>query len=171
MLKKIMFTLSLLLCLNTTVIVFAGELHGSITWQYNKYVGTRGDTGADIWLCPVETNDVVSTDDENMWILGNTIASKKLFHCRADGYGKYDIYNIPKGKYHIWVRSENALRNIMIKDSDVIYKYALFTYYIKNPSNYEFAEVMMIGASKTKFDIIQIDDGPAVFSYDFGYSF
>ena len=46
----------------------------------------------------------------------------------------------------------------MIKDSDVIYKYALFTYYIKNPSNYEFAEVMMIGASKTKFDIIQIDD-------------
>ncbi|MCU0372119.1 MAG: hypothetical protein MUE56_02600, partial [Ignavibacteria bacterium] len=89
----------------------SGQIKGTVTWQYNKYVGTRPDVNATIILIPedlkegnyyfiIENNsDVVQTIPES---------EHKIFLAKANGYGNYEINDVPIGEYFVLIISKKT---------------------------------------------------------------
>jgi len=92
----------------------SGTVEGTITWQYNNFVGTKGDVGAKVMLFP-ENVRISAADFE---LLQDGIPSAAcvhryhLFTGTADGYGKVTIDALPLGSYHGIVYSAKTTRNL-----------------------------------------------------------
>lgn len=99
---------------NSATSAAAGTVEGIITWQYNDFVGTKGDVGAKVMLFP-ENAHISVADFE---LLQDGIPSTACFHKyhlftgTADGYGKATIDDLPAGSYHGIVYSAKTTRNI-----------------------------------------------------------
>lgn len=95
-----------------------GNIKGNITWQYNNYVGTRPDTGANIALIP--TN--LSKDVDNSFfvlVLQQTSQGKDgIYTAKSDGYGAYEIQDVPVGEYYLLIFSNNTNSDMTISDWD-----------------------------------------------------
>ena len=170
MLKRVAFVFSLAVCMVLSMVTptFAGELHGTITWQYNRIVGTQGDNGAEVWLCPDKINTSITAREERDWIHGiENIPAKGLFCAKADGYGKYDIYGIPEGYYWIWIKSRNVSGfnpRGYFRPEEV-----LFQHMVQHEENYKDAKLMMNdGVFHIYIDKVKITQYPSSYSYDFG---
>ena len=90
-----------------------GGIRGSITWQYNKHVGTRGDNGATIFLlrAPVG-NTFASLESYQRKMLAFGIAPTEqpgiLYAIEVDGFGRFERDDIEPGEYLTVVLSENT---------------------------------------------------------------
>ncbi|BAU27750.1 hypothetical protein DFP93_1023 [Aneurinibacillus soli] len=90
-----------------------GSIKGVITWQYNDFVGTKGDVGAVIILIPADFNkSSLSEKDIILLSLGITPKNCDIYTTKADGYGNYQINNLPENDYVLLVISRKTFRNL-----------------------------------------------------------
>lgn len=91
-----------------------GKLKGTITWQYNKFVGTKGDVAAKIYIIPKDFKvDSISVDEEKSYFsFGMTPKNTNLFYAEADGYGNYEVDGIPPGEYYVFIISQSTRRDL-----------------------------------------------------------
>ncbi len=89
-----------------------GSLTGVITYQYNKYIGTRPDVGAKILL--VQTNHIPTKNDYlNIGMMRNykerpDLSDPTVYSVEADGMGNYYFDNIPAGEYYMLIESQKT---------------------------------------------------------------
>ena len=168
MVRNMLITIAMALCFFTNCeVIFAGELHGTITWQYNNFVGTRGDTGAKIFLWPTNYDkSTVTPLEEDTWILGvSAPKNKNCFLTQADGYGNFDIYDIPAGEYIIFVLSRNTSHPPTQLQPYINY----FSKYFQDIDKFAKINLSMF---KFTFATIKISNERINrFSYDFGYTY
>lgn len=80
-----------------------GSLTGTITYQYNKFIGTRADVGAKVML--IQTNHIpLDSDSHNMFF--NDYNDPMIYCTEVDGSGNYYLDNIPAGEYYLFIQSK-----------------------------------------------------------------
>ncbi|CAI8980232.1 hypothetical protein EMIT07CA2_60246 [Brevibacillus sp. IT-7CA2] len=78
-----------------------GALKGTITCQYNDFVGSKPDVNAKILLIRTDFDKNTITDvEEGVFAIGLVPKNSGLFALKANGYGNYEIGNLPAGEYH-----------------------------------------------------------------------
>lgn len=90
-----------------------GSIKGNVTWQYNDFIGTKPDVGAKVFLIPTSFNDKDYTfsDIKSYAILGDIPEGSNLQFVTVDGYGNYEINDIPIGEYFVVISSKNTMRS------------------------------------------------------------
>lgn len=146
-----------------------GNLKGTITWQYNNFVGTKGDVGAKIFLIPTNFNKNKVTDNQaDMFaMIGECPNNSGLFFGKADGYGNYIINNIPTGEYILLIVSAKTTRNFT--EPIDLYTKSLLTPVVKDYNKFE-----ILNLSINKYNILKININKGDvnnFSHDFGNTF
>lgn len=145
-----------------------GNIKGTITWQWNAYIGTKPDVNARVFLIPVGFDKLSLTQQEvNDYVLTGKIPAKTdLFYKNVDGFGKYEINGIPSGKYVIIVVSKNTTRNTAEKIPDA--EANLIKSLIRD---YSLAEKSWLTMNKHKVETITITANQTLdYSTDFGYT-
>lgn len=146
-----------------------GNIKGTITWQYNKVIGTKGDVGAVIILIPANYNPSNLTQEDLKEFYGNykAPANTGIYTIRANGYGYYELNSIPTGNYVIFVSSANNFRDRSKPiDQNTI---NLIQPRVKN---WDFFKLVFLGGRSYKCEKITIDkDRTLDYSHDFGYSY
>ncbi len=98
-----------------------GTVEATVTWQYNDYVGTKGDVDATMLLFPL--NIRIQQPDRDLLayriVTPPCVRKYAILDGRADGYGKVVIDNIPAGHYHGIIISGKTTRDITAPFSDV----------------------------------------------------
>ena len=80
-----------------------GSVTGVITWQYNKYVGTKADVGAQVFL--IQKNKLpLEEDSSTFW--GFHTDDPTVLSTTVDGMGNYYFDNVPAGDYYILIISK-----------------------------------------------------------------
>ncbi|MED1800828.1 hypothetical protein [Brevibacillus porteri] len=146
-----------------------GALKGTITWQYNDFVGTKPDVNARIYLIPTDFDKNTITDLEEGMFAYDTIAPKGsgLYAAKANGYGNYEIGNVPAGEYHILVVSKQTIRNVQ-EPVDDLTAYTLNPY-VRDWENFEAATFLLYKHVLSK---ITIEENQTLdFSHDFGNTY
>lgn len=88
-----------------------GTLQGSITWQYNKYIGTKPDIGAKVIAFPKWRLEWISIEDLALSAESPSYAKGKgIYSTKVDGFGNYTLA-LPSGEYYILIRSLKTTRN------------------------------------------------------------
>lgn len=88
-----------------------GTLQGSITWQYNTYIGTRPDTGADVIAFQKWEAQKISITDLVAILNGKEDGSDYgIYYTQVDGFGRYSL-PLASGKYTILIRSRKTTRD------------------------------------------------------------
>ncbi|OEH92957.1 hypothetical protein [Bacillus solimangrovi] len=150
------------------VVTGKGSLKGTITWQYNDFVGTKGDVDAKIVLIS-ETFDSsrYSDDDLSLLTFGITVGMEGVYAVNADGYGHYEMSNIPAGNYVLLVLSNKTRRNM----KEPIDSYTQQTLRkVLNIGN--FNEFGFLNLKKHTVEEIMIKENETTnFSHDFGYTY
>lgn len=149
-----------------------GNLRGIITWQYNKLIGTKPDVNAKIYLISENYNKNTMTNDEEslFTLLGSVSEDKKdkLFFSKINGYGNYEIDNIPVGKYLMIIISNNTTR-----PPDLVGEFetakSILTPYINDWDKFK---LVNLSKNKSEFKIINIMKNETIdISHDFGYTY
>lgn len=146
-----------------------GALKGTITWQYNDFVGTKPDVNAKIFLIRKDFDINTITDMEEKLFISIEAAPKGsgLYTAKANGYGNYEIGNVPVGEYYIIVVSGKTHRDIRQPVDE--YFTSIFTPYVRN---WEDFTLLSLGTNKYEFSLITIEENQTLdFSHDFGYTF
>ena len=151
-------------------IVFAaentGSIKGAITWQYNNFVGTKGDVGAKIELIP-ESFDInnITVDEESAWVVGDRVPKESnIFIAHADGYGNYEINGVPSGTYMLLIVSNKTTRDFYVEPSK-----SPFEQYMRDWKNFK---LCMLSVNKYTYRYVTIREGiTSVESYDFGNTY
>lgn len=147
-----------------------GTLRGTVTWQYNKYIGTKPDVGAKIFVIPNDFNhNSVNIGVLSSFAIGVDTNGDNLFIGEANGYGEYQISDIPVGKYFVLISSRKTTRN----PYEPIHPYLeqKLTYLLGSNSYKDFADFNLKFPSH-EYKIIEIEkDKTKDFSNDFGYTY
>ncbi|QDS35215.1 hypothetical protein [Brevibacillus brevis] len=146
-----------------------GALKGTITWQYNDFVGTKPDVNARIYLIRTDFDKNTITDLEEGMFAHESIAPKGsgLYAAKANGYGNYEIGNVPAGEYHILVVSKKTIRNVQ-EPVDDLTAYTLNPY-VRDWENFEAATFLLYKHVLSK---ITIEENQTLdFSHDFGNTY
>ncbi|WP_018924399.1 copper amine oxidase N-terminal domain-containing protein [Salsuginibacillus kocurii] len=148
-----------------------GDVSGTITWQYNDYVGTRGDVNADVYLIPSNFDyEGVNETELSLFAMGIQSAEVDGLHLTTvNGNGEYQLNNIPIGEYVLVVSSENTTRDLTQPVSD----------YVENTVNsllgnevYSEFELFNLKRDKHTIEIIEVQEDRTIdYSHDFGYTF
>jgi len=89
-----------------------GTVKGTLTWQYNEFIGTKGDVGAKVVLIPAtdEFSDKDTADNSTFAVLLSQTPQGKngIYTTKADGYGHYELSGIPARSYYLVFVSNNA---------------------------------------------------------------
>ncbi|TQR39104.1 hypothetical protein [Brevibacillus brevis] len=153
----------------TALPIQKGALKGTITWQYNDFVGTKPDVNARIYLIPTDFDKNTITDLEESTFLYETIAPKgsRLYAAKANGYGNYEIGNVPAGEYHILVVSKQTIRNLQ-EPVDDLTAYTLNPY-VRDWESFEAATFLLYKHVLSK---VTIEENQTLdFSHDFGNTY
>lgn len=96
----------------------SGSAAGVITYQYNNFVGTKGDTGAAVYLLPQPMRPRIQSED--LWSLtvteGRGLAEPscaKKYHVldgKVDGFGNVSFDQVPSGRYYVLIVSSQTHR-------------------------------------------------------------
>lgn len=94
-------------------LIGTGTVEGDITWQYNRYIGTKPDVGAKIFLIPIDFDPkkFKQHDLEIYSIIGSPPDNSYLYYGKTSGYGSYEISDVRTGKYLLVVSSHDTRRN------------------------------------------------------------
>jgi hypothetical protein len=76
-----------------------GNVKGAITWQYNDFVGTKPDVGATVILIPKKVKRMLTVKEMNGLVFGHAPQDTGIFVATANGYGNFQINNVPSGDY------------------------------------------------------------------------
>jgi hypothetical protein len=144
-----------------------GNLKGSVTWQYNNYIGTKPDVGAKVFLIPEKFKNNNYKDLE-LFSMGITIPDKSNLHfAKVNGFGGYEIQDVPVGKYWILISSKNTTRNM---DETTSFKPILLPLF--GAKEYKTFELFNLSYSKHEYELIEIKkDKTLDFSHDFGNTY
>ncbi|HMM21817.1 MAG TPA: hypothetical protein PKA10_13950 [Selenomonadales bacterium] len=112
--KLLLLTFLFLLVFGVTADASAyGSLKGTITWQYNNYVGTKGDVEAKVIVIPdnINSESISETDGTSLINSGIVPQNSGIFYAEADGYGNYEINGLNPGDYSVLIISNKTTRN------------------------------------------------------------
>ncbi|MED1782942.1 hypothetical protein P4V43_14055 [Brevibacillus fortis] len=145
-----------------------GSLKGTITWQYNDFVGTKPDVNARILLIRTDFDKNTITDvEEGVFAIGLAPKNSGLFAVKANGYGNYEIGNLPIGEYHVLVVSEQTTRNIDLPVDE--YPITKLKPYIQK---WDAFLSMSLMDKKYQVSTITIEEGQTLdLSHDFGNTY
>jgi len=149
-----------------------GKLSGTLTWQYNKAIGTKPDVGAKAIIIP---KNFERTDDMYLLKLDALTLSFNnygIYSTKSDGYGKYIIDDIPTGDYYILLISQNAYNDLSIREDLIVNFWAQAE--LKDLFGTDIYSKMenSLKLYKHAFDTITIKEGKeTIKSHDFGYSY
>ena len=90
-----------------------GTLKGNITWQYNQYIGTKPDVGANVIVFPKNFKPLPSKKIINVQDGKVDASSIGIYYGEVDGYGSYEINRIPAGEYLVLIVSLKTFTNYM----------------------------------------------------------
>jgi hypothetical protein len=103
----------------TATPVPVGSVSGVITWQYNEYVGTKGDSEANVALFPSPMR--VKVDDSDVPALSLAVGTGSpnadlqqkygMVVGRCDGNGDITLDNVPAGHYAALIVSAKTRRD------------------------------------------------------------
>jgi hypothetical protein len=148
---------------NTNIV---GNISGYITWQYNYYIGTKADVGADVALIP--TNLKSKGDNELFALTLSAIpqGSDGIYSTEADGYGKYVLDDVPAGEYLLLVQSNNTNSDLTV-DQYTISK--LKTHFTDQEVEYL---TLKLKLKKYYIKTIEIKENKTITeSHDFGFTY
>lgn len=90
--------------------VRVGSIEGTITWQYNKFVGTKGDVGAKVILVRSPVADSLQRlgDPERAGLTLGVVMSEQpgvIYGIAVDGFGHFAREGLASGDYKAYVIS------------------------------------------------------------------
>ena len=93
-------------------------VNGLVTYQYNKFVGTRGDNGATVMLIPAN-NEVKNYDNHSAAMLLSGTYDSGIMITKCDGYGNFSFgQTVPMGDYHVFIISKNTTSSSRFADEE-----------------------------------------------------
>lgn len=147
-----------------------GRIKGTITWQYNDFIGTKGDVKARVILIP-NTEDVKNYNNIGIALnSGSETLKSGIMIAECDGYGKYDFgNNVPIGEYTLVVVSNNAYSwNDFFNWTEEEFN-KVFSRYLNEID----LEMFRFSVKNKKYELKSVNvekDKTITFSYDFGNS-
>lgn len=99
---------------DTKVSAAPGKVEGTVTWQYNNFVGTKGDVGAHVFLVrkPFDKTtahlDATKAKELSGALISVSDEENGLFGAEVDGFGKYSFDAVPPGEYAVFVFSSKT---------------------------------------------------------------
>ncbi len=149
-----------------------GRVYGQLTYQYNKFVGTRGDNGATVMLIPYN-NEVKNYDNHKAAMLLSGTYDSGIIVKECDGYGNFDFGNsVPVGKYILVAISDNTTSAQRFDDEE-FWKF-LIDGSFGNLFSDDDRETLytFVGFSDWTFEILTIEEGDSInFTHDYGYTY
>ncbi|MBO7289272.1 MAG: hypothetical protein J6V03_04690, partial [Clostridia bacterium] len=150
-----------------------GSLTGVITYQYNDFVGTKADVGADVML--VQTNHVPQETDDGIFTVFLADSAfpgddPTIYSTEVDGMGNYYFDDIPAGEYYILIRSKNT--NMSPQKAQWVYGW--ISDYLQNKISPEALETLSLWVHTQSHQISTVNILPnktARFSHDFGNTY
>ncbi|MDX1806603.1 MAG: S-layer homology domain-containing protein [Paenisporosarcina sp.] len=144
-----------------------GTVKGSVTWQYNDFIGTKPDVGAKVFLIPNGFKHTNFTDLNLFTMIGSIPKLSNLHYAKVDGFGYYELNDVPAGDYTIIITSKNTTRN---PDSDIMVKLVLEK--LLGPTNYALFELFNLKINKHEWYSIEVKkDRTLNVSKDFGNTY
>lgn len=149
-----------------------GNVTGVVTYQYNKYVGTKPDVGAEILL--MQTNHTPLYSDAGIFLSFSEIENYKedpMIYCtEVDGMGNYYLDNIPAGYYDLLILSKETNQSPEIREMNA----GLIDNYFSGKITAEAIERLKLNAELKSFEFETIEvkaNQTTRFSKDFGYTY
>lgn len=90
-----------------------GKVVVTVTWQYNKYVGTKPDTDATVILIPKTYKQKLKVDyvDLSLWAIvvdKEQLSQDGIFIEKVNGQGRAIFNRVPVGQYTCAIQSKNT---------------------------------------------------------------
>lgn len=143
-----------------------GNMKGVITWQYNDFIGTRPDTGANIVLISKNKDKNCDNSVFTITLKQNPNGKDGIYTAEADGYGNYEIDDIPAGQYYLLIKSNKTRSNMTIDPNTAPILQGLFS---ENDWNKLQTTLKL---NKYRLETVQIKpDKTIIESYDFGHTY
>ena len=156
---------------------YFGEVKGLVTYQYNKYIGTRGDNGATIFLIPKNTALRESTNGR-IFLQGTSgLHDSGVVVTHADGYGNFSFGNtVPAGEYVCYIVSKNTTSGaaFSINNNRDNYNAQITKDVALYLNKYDLYSLAMFGIGLNKYSStdVSVRSGVAInLSIDFGYTY
>ena len=146
-----------------------GSITGVVTWQYNKYVGTKPDVGADVML--IQTNHIpTDMDNLNIGFVCGAYNDPTVHYTEVDGMGNYYLDNIPAGEYILLIKSEAT------NESPEIYEITqkIAENYLNGKISSEALDTLKLNIRLYSFEIKKIEikaNQTSRYSIDWGYTY
>ncbi|MNW46477.1 hypothetical protein D3C74_237730 [compost metagenome] len=143
-----------------------GNIKGVLTWQYNKFIGTKPDINAKIALIPIDIPNRIHDEVFVLTLSSIPNGNNGIYTSKADGYGNYNIDNVPAGRYYLLFQSKNTNSDMTIDEYDQDALEPLF-----GIPSWDRLEVSL---KLNKYELREIEiikDQTLTESHDFGYSY
>lgn len=147
-----------------------GKIKGTITWQYNEFIGTKPDVGAKIALIPANLTKNTGPKHE-IYFFALTLSSNSpettgIYTTKANGYGEYEMNDVPAGEYYILIVSQKTRSDLTINKWDALILQEIF-------SEDEWKVLQLnLKLNKYEFEKIEIKENKVIdVSHDFGYTY
>lgn len=164
-----------------------GTVVGMVTWQYNDFVGTKGDVGATVALMPSPMKKRLDNSTSRLFslslFLGEGIQPSMerlgIYFGKADGMGQVVIDNVHPGTYIPIIVSNKTERNteepISPDEWEVLAPFfinsdAEKSWYVSDASQLP-GHIAGISKWSTLYPIIVRPDKTAHFEHDFGHTY
>lgn len=149
-----------------------GTVSGCITWQYNKYIGTKADVGAYVALIPKNKLDLKSLNNSVLSLFVPINGKNGIYATTVDGNGNYSINHVQTGEYLVFVVSKKTTDKDRF-DDEANWKISLeskLSSYLSD-KDLGYLESFMGFQSYTTSTISIYENENTTFSYDFGYTY
>ncbi|MCM3789131.1 SH3 domain-containing protein [Domibacillus indicus] len=149
--------------------VGTGNLKGTVTWQYNRYIGTKPDVGAKVFLIPMNFDYTKYSESDLTFYgtIGSVPANSNLHFAKVNGYGQYEISDVPAGKYLAVIVSNNTTRDF----NQPLYIESTLKPLLGAKAYANF-KIMNLNLDKHDWTTIEIkQDKTLDYSEDFGYTY
>jgi hypothetical protein len=97
-----------------------GSIKGVVTWQYNKLIGTKADVGASVALIPTQVEEKLNNTLYTLLLQSVPQGSDGIYTAKVDGFGDYNIDDVPAGDYYLLFVSSNTMSDGTIYKSDEV---------------------------------------------------
>lgn len=148
-----------------------GVVQGCITYQYNKFIGTRGDVGAMVYLIPKDFV-IKGGNNEELSLLVNTRGKNGVYSAEAAGYGNFTTGNVPTGNYLCMVISSETSSGVWFENRDAWERNVtnLMSPYLTDSEMENFK--IMLAFKKYAITDLTIENGAVTtINHDFGYTY
>ncbi len=145
-----------------------GSVNGLITYQYNRYIGTRADVGAKVML--VQANHIPLAFDSLNFLVISSYDDPLIYSTTVDGNGNFYFDNIPSGEYYLIVKGKNTNESPAITELNI----SSAKLYLNGKISNEALENLILNIELYSFDIekIKVERGQTVrYSKDWGYTY